>query len=323
MKKSFKPACLLFYFLMLVSFFLIGLFYARWTEAGKGQMLAAGAIVLGYGVLFGGLAFIASFFIAYYAKHRHIVISNAIMGVFIIATVLVFRHKYKKREVEQPKEQYERPTSPTKPAEKNGKLLVYAANDKLAAEYNQKMGVGFFQPNFYENQVLYLYGAPNLEKAVSEHSPVDSVLFKQLEPGGFEITQAPPWLAPAHLKLDYDLLYFEIKSLGREFAEVVVNTQTHRTAYVNKYDGKTVFWPEFLLGVHSVEFPSESTQKVKVRPFEASDAVPIPFAFLRPILIQEEWMQVELWNDDFKRVGIGWIRWKMDGELLIKYALLS
>ncbi len=324
MKKLFRPACLLFYLLMLLSFFFLGLFYAGWIEAGKGQMLAGGAIVLGYGVLFGGIAFIASFFIAYYAKQRFIVIANIILTIFIIATIVIFRSKYQKRKAERSKEEYNRPTTPSAPAEKNERVLAYALLDKTSTmPANKKVGIGFFQPKFYEKSVLHFYGNPNLKKSVSDHTPFDSIVFRRLEQGGFEITQAPPWLVPEHMKLDYDMLYFKIKSLGREFAEVIVNAQTQRTTYVNKYDGKVVSWPDFLLSAHSIEFPSDSHQRVKARPFENASDLKVPFSFLRPVLIQEEWMQVELWDENFESVGKGWVRWKKEGELLITYSLLS
>ena len=62
MKKLFKPASLLLYFLTILSFFLAGFLYAALTGAGKGQGLAGGAIVLGYGVLSAGVAFVISIF---------------------------------------------------------------------------------------------------------------------------------------------------------------------------------------------------------------------------------------------------------------------
>jgi hypothetical protein len=67
-KKLFTPANIAFYVLMGIAFFIAGIFYANMIEAGKDQMLAGGAIVLGWGVLFGGIAFIASIFIAYYTS---------------------------------------------------------------------------------------------------------------------------------------------------------------------------------------------------------------------------------------------------------------
>ncbi len=323
MKKLLKPANLLFNLLMLLAFFLVGLLFAKWIDAGKGQMLAGGAIVLGYGVLFAGIAFIASFFIAYYAKHRAIVWANVALSVLLVTCFLYFRMQYQKRRQSQSIEQKERPMKPTAPAD-NEKILALAKVPKITSRPTKKEpGLGFFTPNFHQRPILYFYGNINLEKSVMEHSPTDSIVFKPLEHGGFDIAEAPPWLVPEHMKLDYDLLYFQMVSLGREFVEVVVNTQTRQTAFVNKYDGKVMLWPEFLLKVHSVELPLDSKEKVRARPFEQAGEINTPYAFLRPILIKGDWMQVELWNDDFKKVGKGWIHWRHNENLLISYSLLS
>lgn len=325
MKKIFKPASLLFNILSLLSFFILGLLFAGWINAGKGQMLAGGAIVLGYGVLFGGIGLILSFFVTYNVKHQIIVIGNIVFAVFILATFGYFRYKFKQNQNEQDiqRQEIEQPKKPTILAD-NGKLLALNNITQQKATWAKKtMGLGFFTPNFHENPVLYFYGNPNLEKSVPDHTPTDSIVFKQFEQGGFEITQAPPWLVPEHMKLDYDLLYFEIQSLGREFAEVTVNTKTRYTVYVNRRAGKIIYWPEFLLNVHSVEFLPNTNQNVKERPFKASSNVNTPFSFLHPIRIKEDWMQVYLWNDNFEKVGSGWIQWKRNGELLITYSLLS
>ncbi|MDX1317257.1 MAG: hypothetical protein R3262_06895, partial [Xanthomarina gelatinilytica] len=49
--QAVKPYSFLMYFLAIIAFFFLGIVYANITEAGKGQMLAGGAIVFGYGVI--------------------------------------------------------------------------------------------------------------------------------------------------------------------------------------------------------------------------------------------------------------------------------
>ncbi|MGI9544326.1 MAG: hypothetical protein ACR2MX_13785 [Cyclobacteriaceae bacterium] len=185
------------------------------------------------------------------------------------------------------------------------------------------MGLGFFMPNFYDNPTLYFYGNPNFEKSIQEHSPTDSIVFKRLEQGGFDILYAPPWLAPDHLKLDYDMLYFRMQSIGRDFVEVTVNTQTQQSAYVSRYAGKIAYWPDFLLLVNSVELVSTSKQKVHVKPLSYAGEVTISFEFMSPVLVKDDWMRVNLMDDNFKKVGQGWVQWKKDNKLLISYSLLS
>jgi len=156
-----------------------------------------------------------------------------------------------------------------------------------------------------------------------EHQPYDSITFKINKYNSYEIATAPPWLVPDHFKLDYDMLYFKIESVPEEFVEVVVNAQNNQTSYVDKRTGNVVYWPEFLLGVNSVEFPQESTEKVRARPFEASGAINTPHQFMKPIKIKGDWAEALLLNTDFKKIGKGWIQWKRDNKLLILYNLLS
>jgi len=48
MKTIRKPARIAFYLLILLPFFALGSYFAQYIEAGKGQKLAGGAIVVTY-----------------------------------------------------------------------------------------------------------------------------------------------------------------------------------------------------------------------------------------------------------------------------------
>lgn len=78
-------------------------------------------------------------------------------------------------------------------------------------------------------------------------------------------------------------IYFLINSVTKEWVERVVNAQNGQTAYVSKYAGDVVYWPDFLLGVHSVEFFPDADEKVRARPFSASGVILTPSEFLKPI----------------------------------------
>ncbi|MEM7186951.1 MAG: hypothetical protein AAF466_09855 [Bacteroidota bacterium] len=333
MKKLLKPASIAFYFLMLIVFFLVGVYVAGWLEAGKNQGLAGGAIVLGWGVLFGGIAFILSFFIARYASHKNVVRCNWILLVILIATYGVTHYGYlenKKQKEEDPVENNlkPKPTTPAAEAEEPTAMLsptlrLRIPRQPLQAKMESSMGMGYFTPSFYEERTLYFYGNLNLEKSLMEHLPVDSITFKRNKYNQFEIATAPPWLVPDILKMDYDLLYFRIKSVFQEFVEVIVNTTNDRTAFVSRSAGKIRYWADFLLGVNSVEFLPNSGEQVRARPFEAASTVGTTYEFMRPLRIQNDWMQVLLVDGEFQTKAKGWIRWKRDGQLLILYNLLS
>ncbi|MAZ72871.1 MAG: hypothetical protein CMC70_06965 [Flavobacteriaceae bacterium] len=99
MKKSlFKPARIGFYILMLLSFFMLGLFYADLVDAGKGQGLAGGAIVLGYGIMFSAIAFVASFFIAHFLEISQIKNINWVLLGILLTTVGYKMYQFKQQD---------------------------------------------------------------------------------------------------------------------------------------------------------------------------------------------------------------------------------
>ena len=51
--------------------------------------------------------------------------------------------------------------------------------------------------------------------------------------------------------------------------------------------------------------------------------VTIDFSYMQPLLVEEDWMFVKLVNDNLIEQGKGWILWKKEGKLLVRYSLLS
>ncbi len=332
MKKFLKPANIGFYILMLFVCFTLGLYFAGAIEAGKNQGLAGGAIVFGYGVLFGGVGFIASFFIAYFVNTKVIVKINYALLILLLATLGSKYFEFSQRNKAQ-KEESEKfnpaPTTPSSQTEPLGMAKFYKSETSYPipihskVKENNEMGMGFFEPNFYENPELYFYGNLKLEKSLLEHIPHDSITFKRNKYNQFEIAKAPPYIVPEYLKLDYDKLYFKIISITEDFVEVIVNKTNGQTSYVDKHGGKVIYWPEFLLAMHSVEFFPNSKDKVHVRSFEDSGEVNTPHKFMRPVQIKGAWMQVLLLDSDFKTIGKVWIQWKRNEKLLISHNILS
>ena len=334
MKKVFKPGSLLFNVLTLIVFFFIGVYVAGAVGAGEGQMLAGGAIVLMWGVMFAGVAFVASFFVTGYAPHKTVVRLNWLMLVALLILYGITHYRYVQRQKEKEADPIEKskPATPTEVAPNamgeptamlSPMLRSLKVRKSTSGNLKSRLGMGYFTPNFRDNTTLFFYRNPNMEKSVMEHSPVDSITFRQSEHHQFEIATAPPWLVPEIMKLDYDMLYFRIKSVSKDFAEVIVNDTDGRTSFVNRYDGKIHYWADFLLGVSSVEFIPGSNEKVRARPFESAGAIGTSYESMRPVRIQNDWMQVLLVDGDFNTTGKGWIRWARDGELLIHCNLLS
>ncbi len=324
MKKLFKPSSLLLSLLALLVFFILGLLYAGWIEAGKNQGLAAGAIVLGYGVISAFFGLILSFFAIYYLSHRAVVKTNIVLSILLLGGVLLIvynaNQRKKQRETDTKPTEQLKPTSPVD----QGKLLALA---KLPTKHQKSnyasMGLGFFKPNFFNSSVLHFYGKPNLEKSLNEHAPIDKLLFSQDELGNYVIAEAPPWFSPIHLKLEYGILFFKVISISEEFVEVIGNEHNGYSTFLSRTDGELIFWPDFLLTVSSIELLQDTIQPIRIKPLENASTITTTFSFMKVLSVKDEWVQVKLFDDDFMEKGLGWVRWKKEGQLLISYSLLS
>lgn len=189
--------------------------------------------------------------------------------------------------------------------------------------------VGVVSPPLDPERPLYFYSAPEPSGDPGAATPFDSVTFAEGD-HFVGIATAPPWFAPEGLKLDYDLLWMTAETLTRHWVEVVVNTMeplprmTPRTAWVSRADAQFRTWSEFLLEVYSVETIDPESNPLRDSPDGAApgtgstDNLP-----LRPLAIQGDWMRVE--GADAQEVGLptGWIRWRADGRLLVRFSLLS
>lgn len=101
MKKYFKPVYLAFYILILVSFFVVGMFYASLTGASEGKGLAGGAIILCYGLLFGFIAFIISILTARKINTKYLKIINWILlvGLMALWSIKYFEFRVKNNDI--------------------------------------------------------------------------------------------------------------------------------------------------------------------------------------------------------------------------------
>jgi len=88
--KMLRPYRLLFYLLSICFGFSLGLGYASWIEAGKGQMLAAAAIVLGYGFMGALFGLLSSLWIAYKKGRPLIFYLNIGISILLVLIWLSF-----------------------------------------------------------------------------------------------------------------------------------------------------------------------------------------------------------------------------------------
>lgn len=316
--QMLKPYSFLLYLLAFITSFFLGMSYAGILEAGKNQGLAGGAIVLGYGVIAAVIGLIIALIVASKANRKIIFRLNIILAICIVGFYVYFHIQYVERQRERNLEDQiqEEPGNQTTP------VIRTLSYKELMVQETESIGLGMFSPFISETKPLHFYNNLNLNKTLMDHSPTDSVTFRRLEHGGFDIATAPPYLVPQHLKLDYDILYFKVISVTGEFVEIEVNSQSNKTGFVSKSSGKLHFWPEFLLHINSVEFIHPNSQTY-VKPLDHAATVSQSYSFMMPVMIRQNWMYVSLLNDDFNTVGDGWIKWIENGNLLISYSLLS
>lgn len=325
MNNLIKPASLLMYFLAFLLFFIIGMSIAGFTGAAKGQGLASGAIVFFYGVITATTALGISLIVAFKSQIKDIIKINKILGFLLLLAFCFLTYRIlteAKKEI--PSEEY--PTQITSPAPVEMSLFGFTKTNKavdLLLNEDQKMGIGFFTPDYLEYPTLYFYGGFHPDKGLIDQLPMDSVVFAKDQNNNMTTTYAPPWLYPEHLKLDYGIISFKVLAVGRDFITVEANKQTRQKTYLDKYKGKFISMAEFILSVNSVGFNEKSSKKVFIKPLNNADEVRLKFDIMQPIMVEEQWMYVKLLDDSLNELGKGWIRWNSDNVFLITYSLLS
>ncbi len=328
MKKKFTIPNILFVTLMILASFLIGVLVVGITGAAKAQGLAGGAIVLGYGIIGAGVGLILSLVLASKLEKKIIVRANWVLLVALIGAFFYLQHNYTKRQElkqqEREKEMRQR-TKPTSPSPINFfSMPVMASTFSNSDDISSvKMALGYYTPNHFEYKTMYFYEDINPEKGLTEHLPTDSVVFGIDKYGNPKANYAPKWFNPEHLKLDYGIIVLKVLSIGFDFMEVVVDSETDKRMYIDKFKGTYTSLPEYLLSANSLEFRGGNNNKIFEKPSYKSSIVEVDYSFMKPLLIEQNWAYVKLVDDSLKEMGKGWIVWKDKGELLVSYSLLS
>lgn len=189
---------------------------------------------------------------------------------------------------------------------------------------NEEMGLGLAKPDFYNKRILYFYSSPEFEKSVSEHFPYDSIVFSHSDHHQYDISYAPPWFYPEHQKMDYEILFLKVVTIANDWVEVEVNKETGQTTWITSADVEIIFWQEFLLKVFSVENLDPRNNPLRVRPLSNAGIVQIKeYSIMSPVLVKNNWLKVILYDNDFNQLSEAWIRWHLNGKLLISYSLIS
>jgi hypothetical protein len=138
-----------------------------------------------------------------------------------------------------------------------------------------------------------------------------------------DIAEAPPWLVPEHLRMDYELFHLRVITLTRDWLEVIGNTRTGETRWIDRSAVRFTGWPEFLLSVNSVVPFDEHAAPIRARPLDESPMLATTTAALPPLAVQGDWLKVSIGHLADRIVPEGWIRWRRGDRLLVAYSPLS
>jgi hypothetical protein len=170
--------------------------------------------------------------------------------------------------------------------------------------------------------VVHFYPQPRFGQRPGDSPSADKVSFGPGTPS-VAIAEAPPWLVPEHLKMDYEIFHLRVLTLTPEWLEIIGNTRTGETWWIDRSAARFVAWPEFLLSVHSIEAVDAAENPVRVRPFEEASVVSSARAALPPLAVHGDWMNVATGALADRMPPEGWIRWRREDRLLVVYNPLS
>ncbi len=185
-------------------------------------------------------------------------------------------------------------------------------------------GIGMVKPRIVAGTSLYLYSGQLIDDLLQQSIIKDSLTFVQGQ-YNVEIGNAPPWFVPELIKLDYDLLYLRAVTIARNWIEVLVNTKTGRTAWLDRQVVDYTGWPEFFLNVYSVELLTAIKNPLRIKPLNNASIITDPGRNnLKPVAVMGEWMKVATMHEEPGAIPkLGWIRWKEGNQLLITWSSLS
>ena len=184
------------------------------------------------------------------------------------------------------------------------------------------MGLGIAGVTPRPGGVLYFHREPRVGELPGDYPPSDSLRFGPGQPY-VDIAEAPPWLVPEHLKLDYELLQFRVLTLTRDWVEVIGNSRTGQSWWVDRSAVQFSAWPEFLLGVHSVDVLDVAANPVRARPLDAASILASASAPLPPLAVRGDWLNVSIHHLGDRMPPDGWIRWRRGDRLLVRCNPLS
>jgi hypothetical protein len=313
--KKITLSVVLFVVLLSIAGFFAGAFVSPFFMP-EYPGLAGGAMVLYYAVLGMAIGFITGIVLWRFFQPAQIKWLNRIVGVACLVVLLWLTYRYVNRERASGEFPSESPKT-TKPAAPTPSTIA-PADPVVSAEDVVTAGLGMARPILEAGQRIDFY--PNATAKI----PTDSLIFGE-GPYHLVVDETSSPIVPEHLKLDYQICFFVVKSAENNRLEVVINKQDGQTAWVKKEQIDVLPWPMFLISMHSVEPKNWNANPVRNSPSEQAGVLGQvgPNHILEAKSRSGDWLNVVISDENYQTIRRGWIRWRKNGKLILHYNLMS
>ncbi|MCB0769040.1 MAG: hypothetical protein KDC00_01385 [Flavobacteriales bacterium] len=295
----------------------------------KADGMAGAVEVLAYALL-GGVALLIGAIVLVRQSPRQVSVRILLIGAPIALALLTYatwhfmKNKAEKdMQWQEEQERYKqlKPTAPAMNVMFVSSSTMVSRSENTGEEPPPRLGLGMASP-LMGLGTFHFYNEPDLDQLPGMFRATDSLTFEKGE-HFTNITSAPPWFAPAHLKLDYDLVLMKVITLSRAWMEVEVNNIDGTTRWVDRGEVDFVTWPVFIYTVNTVEIIDPEMNPIRIKPLDhASVLAEGTSALLVPIAVQGDWLMVSTNGLADRIAPTGWIRWRDGERLLVRYNLL-
>ncbi len=277
--------------------------------------LVGGAMVMGYAATGFLIALILGIVLWRFFSEVQLKVINSVLGVFCIGFIAWMAY----RAISIRSAESTRYTPPVRQDSLPDPATTVPPVEPKAETFEAvSIGIGMARPvDMQAGKVILLYNRP------TESHPVDSLIF---ENGPYHLlVKAATSLTPEVMKLDHQLIFFLVKDKKDDFLEIEVDKKEQRTLWVHTQAMDLLTWPHFLATVHSVEPMDWNSNPVRGAPKEEAAVLPGIGRghILQAKAVSGDWLSVSVMDQEYRSVGKGWVRWRKEGELVVRYNLLS
>jgi hypothetical protein len=128
---------------------------------------------------------------------------------------------------------------------------------------------------------------------------------------------------PEHLKMDYEIFHLRVITLTPSWVQVIGNSTTGETRWLDRSAIRFTAWPEFLVGTSSVVAFGPEATPIRARPLDDAPILTTAPGSLPPLAVKGDWLKVAIHHLADRIQPEGWIRWRRGDRLLVYYEPLQ